>query len=280
MHEYTVTNKDIVKFKVWLLENERSELTVEKYLRDVSCLLTFLNGNPLTKQSLIEYKQSLINDYKPTSVNSMLASINSLFRFLNLNFLCLKQLKIQRKVYLAEDKELTRNEFIRLVNTANAEKNERLSLIIQTICGTGIRVSELKFITVEAVKRGEAVVDLKGKRRVVFIIPKLKSKLLTYISKKNITNGSIFISKKGNPVSRCNVWREMKDLCEQAGVDKNKVFPHNLRHLFARTFYGIEKDIVRLADILGHSNVNTTRIYIMTTCKEHSKQMQNMRLII
>ena len=280
MQQFTITKQNVFNFKTWLLENERSELTVEKYIRDVNFFISFLSGNSLTKQSLINFKQHLIESYKPASVNSMIASVNSFLRFINLNSMCLKQLKIQRKIYLSEDKELTKAEFLRLVDTANREKNERLSLIIQTICATGIRVSELKFITVEGVKSGETTVDLKGKRRVVFIVPKLRSKLLAYIQKKGIKCGAIFITKSGAPVSRCNVWREMKALCEEAGVNKNKVFPHNLRHLFARTFYGIEKDIVRLADILGHSSVNTTRIYVMTTSKEHSKQMQNMRLIL
>ncbi|MBR3804175.1 MAG: tyrosine-type recombinase/integrase [Clostridia bacterium] len=280
MQQFTITKQNVFNFKTWLLENERSELTVEKYIRDVNFFISFLSGNSLTKQSLIDFKKRLIESYKPASVNSMIASVNSFLRFSNLNSMCLKQLKIQRKIYVSEDKELTKAEFLRLVDTANREKNERLSLIIQTICATGIRVSELKFITVEGVKSGETTVDLKGKRRVVFIVPKLRNKLLAYIQKKGIKYGAVFVTKSGAPVSRSNVWREMKALCEESGVNKNKVFPHNLRHLFARTFYGIEKDIVRLADILGHSSVNTTRIYVMTTSKEHSKQMQNMRLII
>jgi integrase/recombinase XerD len=169
---------------------------------------------------------------------------------------------------------------VRLVNTAKQKGNERLNLIIQTICGTGIRVSELQFITVEAVQKGEATVSCKNKTRTVFIVRDLQKKLLRYIKKKGINTGSVFVTRHGKPISRCNIWREMKSLCKQAGVSPDKVFPHNLRHLFARTFYGIEKDIAKLADILGHTSINTTRIYIITTGAEHRRKMENMRLII
>lgn len=169
---------------------------------------------------------------------------------------------------------------MRLINTAKKTGNERLNLLIQTICGTGIRVSELQYITVEAVKCGEAVVSLKGKTRSVFIIKELQKKLLRYAAGQSIASGAIFITRSGKPMSRTNIWREMKNLCEQADVNPQKVFPHNLRHLFARTFYGIEKDIAKLADILGHSSINTTRIYIITTGNEHRQRMENMRLII
>ena len=181
---------------------------------------------------------------------------------------------------LSRRKKLTKAEYLRLVNTAKQKGNERLNLLIQTICGTGIRVSELQYITVEAVKCGEAVVSLKGKTRTVFIVKELKQKLLRYAAEQKISSGAIFITRSGKPMSRTNIWREMKSLCEQAGVNPQKVFPHNLRHLFARTFYGIEKDIAKLADILGHSSINTTRIYIITTGNEHRQRMENMRLII
>ena len=169
---------------------------------------------------------------------------------------------------------------MRLVNTAKQKGNERLYLLLQTICTTGIRVSELQYITVEVVKCGEAVVSLKGKTRSVFIVRQLQKKLLRYIAEQNIRSGAVFITRSGKPMSRSNIWREMKSLCVQAGVNPDKVFPHNLRHLFARTFYGVEKDIAKLADILGHNSINTTRIYIITTGNEHRKQMENLRLII
>ena len=174
----------------------------------------------------------------------------------------MKSIKLQRQIYCPEEKELTKAEYMRLVNTAKQKGNERLNLLIQTICGTGIRVSELQYITVEAIKCGEAIVSLKGKTRSVFIVRELQKKLLRYAAEQKITTGAIFITRSGKPMSRTNIWREMKNLCEQAGVSPNKVLPHNLRHLFARTFYGIEKDIAKLADILGRSSINTTRIYI------------------
>ena len=191
-----------------------------------------------------------------------------------------KILKATTTDLLPEEKELTKAEYVRLINAAKHKKNERLSLLIQTICGTGIRVSELQYITVEAVKSGEAVVSLKGKTRTVFIVRELRQKLLRYAAEQEIKSGLIFITRTGKPLSRTNIWREMKSLCEQAGVNPQKVFPHNLRHLFARTFYGIEKDIAKLADILGHSSINNTRIYIIATGNEHRKRMENMRLIV
>lgn len=206
--------------------------------------------------------------------------IYSLFSFLGWTDCRVKSIKLQRQIYCPEEKELTKAEYMRLVNTAKQKGNERLNLILQTICGTGIRVSELQYITVEAVKNGEAVVSLKGKTRTVFLVKELKKKLLRYTAEQNISSGSVFITRTGKPISRTNIWREMKGLCEQADVNPQKVFPHNLRHLFARVFYGIEKDIAKLADILGHSSINTTRIYIISTGNEHRRRMENMRLII
>ena len=210
----------------------------------------------------------------------MLASLNSLFAFLGWNDCKVKVIKIQRQIYCPEEKELTKAEYVRLINAAKYKKNERLSLLIQTICGTGIRVSELEYITVETVRRGEATVSCKGKTRSVFIVKDLKKKLLRYAAEQEIKSGMIFVTKSGKPINRTNIWREMKALCKDANVNTQKVFPHNLRHLFARTFYGIEKDIAKLADILGHSSINTTRIYIISTGMEHRRRMENMHLII
>ena len=276
-----ITTETLEQFKQYLIEEEKSAATVEKYLRDTAAFVVFLTEREVTKELVIEYKQKLIDaGYAVRSINSMLASINSLFSFLGWNDCKVKAIKLQRQIFCSEDKELTKAEYIRLINAAKQKKNGRLNLIIQTICGTGIRVSELQFITVEAVKRGEATVNCKGKIRTVFIVKTLKKKLLQYAEEKHITAGAIFITRTGKPVSRTNIWREMKSLCEQANVNPNKVFPHNLRHLFARTFYGIEKDIAKLADILGHSSINTTRIYIISTGDEHRKRMENMRLVI
>lgn len=276
-----LTNEAIDCFKKHLQEEEKSENTVEKYLRDVRAFAIYLNGAEVTKETVIAYKNKLLaENYAIRSINSMLASLNSLFSFLGWIDCKVKSIKLQRQIYCPEEKELTKAEYMRLVNTAKQKGDERLNLILQTICGTGIRVSELQYITVEAVKRGEATVSLKGKTRTVFIVKELKKKLLRYTAEQNISSGSIFITRSGKPMSRTNIWREMKGLCEQAGVNPQKVFPHNLRHLFARTFYGIEKDIAKLADILGHSSINTTRIYIISTGNEHRQRMENMRLII
>ena len=275
-----ITNSMIGNFESYLRSDEKSDNTIEKYLRDVRMFSMFTEAREISKAVVMEFKASLMENYEITSANSMIAAVNAFLRFMGWVDCCIKQFKVQKKAFCSEDKELTKAEYIRLVNTAKQKGNERLNLILQTICGTGIRVSELQFITVEAVHKGEAIVSCKNKTRTVFIVRELKKKLLNYIKAKGITTGCIFITKSSKPMSRCNIWREMKALCEQAGVSPDKVFPHNLRHLFARTFYGIEKDIAKLADILGHSNINTTRIYIITTGAEHKRKMENMRLII
>lgn len=276
-----ISEKTIKDFCIYMLEEEKSLATIEKYLRDIKAFYIYLAGQECSKETVISYKKKLIDEgYAPRSINSMLASLNSFFSFIGRDDLKVKSIKLHRQAFCPEDKELTKDEYKRLVYAANKKGNERLSLIIQTICGTGIRVSELKFITVEAAKNGEAVVSLKGTTRSVFIVKELKRKLLAYAKENKIKSGSIFITRTGKPVSRTNIWREMKQLCKAANVNPNKVFPHNLRHLFARTFYGIEKEIAKLADILGHSSIDTTRIYIISTGTEHRRHMENMRLII
>ena len=278
--ERIIKNSMIGDFKSYLRSDEKSDNTIEKYIRDVKAFCMFTGSGEINKSVVMGFKASLVENYEITSANSMIAAVNAFLRFMGWVDCCIKQFKVQKKAFCSEEKELTKEEYIRLVNTAKQKGNERLNLILQTICGTGIRVSELQFITVEAVRKGEAVVSCKNKTRTVFIVRELQKKLLNYIKAKGITIGCIFITKSGKPMSRCNIWREMKALCKQAGVSPDKVFPHNLRHLFARTFYGIEKDIAKLADILGHSNINTTRIYIITTGAEHKRKMENMRLII
>ena len=278
--ERQLNKEQIRKFEAYLLSEERSAATVEKYLHDIRVFYSFINGPELTKTAVMEYKSHLLTKYTVTSANSMLAALNAFFRYLGLYELCVKQYKIQKSAFCPEEKELTRAEYLRLLEAARRGGNERLNLIIQTICGSGIRVSELEYITVEAVRRGEAFVNCKGKNRRIFIISELRKRLLQYIKNQNIKSGAVFVTKSGRPVSRHNIWRDMKALCKDAGVSPSKVFPHNLRHLFARTFYGIEKDIAKLADILGHTSINTTRIYIVTTAAEHKRKMENMRLII
>ena len=281
MKERIITEDIITDFRQHLREEEKSDATTQKYIRDVIAFKAFTSETEITKETVITFKQNLVNKgYAVCSINSMLASLNSLFSFLGWSELKVKTIKTQRQIYCPEEKELTKAEYMRLVSTAKQNGNKRLNLILQTICGTGIRVSELQFITVESVRNGEAVVSCKAKTRSVFIVKELKKKLLRYAAEQGIKSGCIFITRTGTPMNRTNIWREMKSLCKQANVNPNKVFPHNLRHLFARVFYGIEKDIAKLADILGHSSINTTRIYIISTGTEHRQRMENMRLIV
>lgn len=280
MSRRKITENVILSFEKYLSKQEKSPSTIEKYIRDVRLFSAFTGNSEITKETVIAYKKHLQENYAVRSVNSMLASINSLFAFLGWHGLNVKSLKLQQQVFCPEEKELTKAEYSRLCAAAKRKHNERLNLILQTICGTGIRVSELQYITVEAVKQGEAVVNCKAKTRSVFIVKALKQKLLRYAAEQNIKSGMIFVTRTGKPISRTNIWREMKALCKEANVNPQKVFPHNLRHLFARVFYGIEKDLAKLADILGHSSINTTRIYIISTGTEHRKKMENMRLIM
>ena len=280
MEGRVITAKMIAEFKEHLILEERSAATIQKYIRDVKAFMAYAQNSAITKETVIAYKKYLQENYAVRSVNSMLASINSFFSFFGWNDLKVKSLKLQQQVFCPEEKELTKGEYTRLCRAAVRKHNERLNLILQTICGTGIRVSELQYITVEAVEHGEAVVNCKAKNRSVFIVKELRQKLLRYAAEQNIKSGMIFATRTGKPISRTNIWREMKALCVEANVNPEKVFPHNLRHLFARVFYGIEKDIAKLADILGHSSINTTRIYIISTGTEHRQRMENMRLII
>lgn len=280
MKKRVIETKKMNEFELYLKEEEKSAATVEKYVRDVKSFSEFAGTSELSRQTVLEYKAKLSTSFAVASANSMIAALNSFFRFCGWLDLCIKQFKVQRQAYCSEEKELTRAEYLRLLNAANQKQNQRLNLIIQTICGTGIRVSELEYITVEALHKGEAVVNCKGKNRRIFIVPELKKKLLRYVKEQRITSGTVFVTRSGKPVSRNNIWKEMKSLCEEARVAPSKVFPHNLRHLFARTFYGIEKDIAKLADILGHASINTTRIYIVTTGAEHKRKMEHMHLVI
>ena len=276
-----IINEKIREFEDFLHTEEKSKNTIEKYIHDVTAFCSYAKEQPLSKKTAVEYKEMLLNrGYAISSINSMIASINSFFMFIGMEYIRLKSIKEQKKIFCSEEKELTKSEYERLVHTAECNNNHRLSLIIQTICGTGIRVSELEYITIEAIQKGKAVVSCKGKRRVIFIVKNLQKKLLQYAKERGIRTGSIFITRNGHPISRTNIWRDMKKLCKKAQVNPDKVFPHNLRHLFARVFYSIEKDIAKLADILGHSNMNTTRIYIMSTGAEHRSFMEQMRLII
>lgn len=280
MKDRKIMTQKVKEFEDFLRNEERSTATIEKYMRDVRSFIKFIESREISKQTVMEYKSYLGQSYAVSSANSMIAALNSFLRFCEWHGLCVKQFKVQRQIYCPEEKELSRSEYMRLLRAADQKQNKKLNLIIQTICGTGIRVSELQYITVEALHKGEATVNCKGKNRRIFIVSELKKKLLAYVKEQQIKSGAVFITKKGLPISRNRIWKDMKSLCKDAGVAPSKVFPHNLRHLFARTFYGIEKDIAKLADILGHASINTTRIYIVTTGEEHRRRMEHMRLII
>lgn len=270
----------ISAFITYLQGEEKSTATVEKYAHDIRVFATFVGQEPITKEAVLRYKNGLRERYAVASANSMLAALNTFFRFCGWIELCVRRFRVQREAYCPAEKELTREEYKRLLGAASAVGKERLNLVIQTICGTGIRVSELQYVTVEALAKGEATVDCKGKIRRILLVPELCRKLRRYADQNGIRSGCIFIGKNGRPLNRSQIWREMKELCQRANVLPSKVFPHNLRHLFARTFYGLEKDIAKLADILGHTSINTTRTYITTTCDEHKRKILNMHLIL
>lgn len=260
--------------------DERCINTQKQYRRDIMQFFKWLDVRELEKRSVIEYKEYLEMENSPVTVNVKLTAINGFFSFLGREDLRVKQLKIQRKVYCNEDRELSKAEYMKLIKTAKGMGNVKLALIIQTIGSIGIRVSELEYITVEALMRGKAHISLRGKNRIVLIPNKLKKALLPYIRQNKLQSGSIFTTRSGKPLDRSNIWRMMKNLCEVAGVESGKVFPHNLRHLFARVFYAIDKDIAKLADVLGHSNINTTRIYIMSNGYEHRYLIESLNLIL
>lgn len=270
---------DVERFGKHLLQEERSKVTVEKYLRDVRSLLVFAAGQEVSKELTMAYKEFLIQSkYAVRSINSMLAAVNSFLAFIGRNECRVKSIKAQKEVYCSQERLLTKSEYIRLLDAAR--NRPRLFLLLQTICGTGIRISELSFFTVEAIEKGEVVVRCKGKTRTILIPKKLRTLLRQYAKQRHIDHGAIFCTRSGRPLDRSNVWTDMKKLCDAANVSPAKVFPHNLRKLFARTFYKVEKDIAKLADVLGHSSINTTRIYIMTAGWEHQKKIDRLGLVI
>ncbi|MBQ3256553.1 MAG: tyrosine-type recombinase/integrase [Oscillospiraceae bacterium] len=279
MNDRRITKAMLAQYRAYLESREKSANTVQKYMRDMNKFHTYAGDSTISKSSVIAYKEHLARHYRYVSINSMLAAVNSFFIFIGWQDLCVKQFKIQKKAFCSAEEELTKEEYKRLVAAAERKNNERLSLVLQTICGTGMRISELQFVTLEAVRRGVITVNCKGKTRSIMIVSALQKKLLRYAKAKKLTAGALFTTRRGAPLDRSNVWREMKGLCREAGVSETKVFPHNLRHLFARSFYEIKQDIAKLADLLGHSSLNTTRIYIMTTGKEHRRLLERMRLV-
>lgn len=268
------------EYEIYLCEEEKSMNTMKKYVRDVKLFLEHLEEKEISKQQLLLFKEQLIKKYAPSSVNSMLASINKFLEFMQLQFLKIKPVKIQKKVFANPQTELTKEDYQSLLVAAEKSENKRLSRIIQTIGLTGIRVSELEYITVNSLCTGRTIVNCKGKQRTVLIPKQLNKILKDYCREEHIVDGIIFRTKKGKPLDRSNIWKMMKGLCQEAGIAKSKVFPHNLRHLFARTYYNIEKDISKLADILGHADINTTRVYIMDTGKQHEKQINKLSALL
>lgn len=275
-----LTYDAVANYAIHLQEEERSEATIQKYTHDLNAAVDYFSGTELTKARLIEWKKELIGKYATTTVNTVLAAFNSFLKYMGWNDLLVKTLRVQKSMFSDESRELTRNEYFRLIHAAESAGNQRIAMVVQTICSTGIRVSELQFITVEAVHTGRTEIFNKGKRRTVFLPMKLRRTLARYIKENNFKEGPVFVTRTGKPLNRSNIWRDMKNLCESAGVAPNKVFPHNLRHLFARTYYSVEKDISRLADILGHSSINTTRIYTMESGTVHAHQIERLGLII
>ena len=274
----TITQSNITDFKTFLNSEEKSKATVEKYVHDVKLFSEWIKDREVTKQGVLEYKNILIGSYSPKSVNVIISALNSFFKYKGWYDCCVKALKIQKQIFISQEKELTKKEYESLLKAA--QNNRRLYLLMQTICSSGIRVSELRYVTVEAVKKRQAQINSKGKMRIVILPQKLCEMLMDYARTKKIMQGSIFVTKSGKPLDRSNIWSDMKRLCKIANVNPKKVFPHNLRHLFARTYYSVQKDIVRLSDILGHSRIDTTRIYTMETGEVHRQQIQRLGLLL
>ena len=263
-----------------LQEDERSPATIENYLRHIRAFAAWAGGQAVTKDLATQWKEHLISQYRPGTVNTMLVSLNRFFAFLGWYDCQVKTLRIQRRLFREESKELTRAEYERLVSAAQASGRERLVLLLETICSTGIRVSEVKYITVEALKLGKAEISLKGKIRTILLPNKLCRKLLKYAKKQKTVSGEVFLTRNGKGMSRKQIWAEMKSICAKAKVAATKVFPHNLRHLFARVFYKACRDVAKLADVLGHSSMETTRIYLISTGIEHAHTLERLRLIL
>ncbi len=276
----SMITSNLSDFLQYLCREERSAGTREKYLRDIHAFAVWLGEKEVTKQNVLDWKAHLQQEnYAPATINSMLAAVNAFFRFMHWDECRVKALRIQRRAFRDTARELTKQEYDLLVRTARGLGNERLALVMETICATGIRVSEVKYITAEAVRCGRVEISLKGKIRTILLPGKLCRKLRKYAEKQKIASGEIFLTRSGASLSRRQIWAEMKRLCRRAGVAPSKVFPHNLRHLFAMAFYRASRDIAKLADVLGHSSIETTRIYLMTTGTEHVRLMEQLHLV-
>ncbi len=277
---HDIKQSDLNAYAVYLQKEERAQNTIAKYQSDISAFLDWACGKAVDKQTVMAYKEQLLaNGKAPGTVNGTLAALHGFFAFMGWHDCRVKYLKIQRRIFCDTKRELSREEYTRLVQAAQKRGDLRLSLLLQTICATGVRVSELQYLTAEAVQNGKVQISLKGKIRVILIPGKLQKKLLQYAKKQKIASGEIFITKSGKGMSRRQIWSEMKRLCKDAGVAQGKVFPHNLRHLFARSYYKLCKDIVMLADVLGHSSIETTRIYLITTITRHQKILDQLGFV-
>lgn len=280
MSRNILTMDQLVLFQQHLAGEEREQSTIEKYIREIRFFQTWLTGRLVTTEIVASWKSYLRTEgYQPETINSKLSALNKFFKFVGWQEYRMKYLKIQRKLFRGTEKELTKAEYIRLLETANSGGKVRLALLIETICATGIRVSEVKYITAETIQAGRAEIALKGKIRTILLPGKLCRKLQKYARKQKITSGEIFLTRSGKGISRRQIWAEMKALCKKANVAPSKVFPHNLRHLFARTFYRACRDVAKLADVLGHSSIETTRIYLISTGVEHARQLERLGLI-
>ncbi len=280
MAENRITEEQITGFAKHLRQAERSPGTIENYLRHVRAFTAWLDDRPVTKEAAAGWKAHLIDKgYCPSTINAMLGGLNRFFDFVGWKKYQVKALRLQRRLFREDSRELTRAEYDRLIAAARAMGRERLALLMETICATGIRVSEVQYLTVEAVERGKAEISLKGKIRTILIPGKLRKKLLKFAHKNKTASGEIFLTRNGKGMSRKQIWAEMKAICKAAGVEASKVFPHNLRHLFARTFYKVCRDVAKLADVLGHSSIETTRIYLISTGAEHAKELERLGLV-
>ena len=275
-----LTRELLITYRLHLRTEEHAPGTIEKYLRDLRALSLWLEERRLTKELAAEWKAHLLSaGYMPVTINSMLAALNTFLRFIGLEDCRVRALRVQRRLFQSEERELSRQEYQRLLDTARTLGRDRLALVMETICAAGIRVSEVRYITAEAVREGRTEIALKGKIRTILLPGKLCRKLEKYARQKKITSGELFLTRSGRPMSRKQIWAEMKGVCRAAGVAPSKVFPHNLRHLFARCFYRVSRDVAKLADVLGHSSIETTRIYLISTGAEHARTLDQLRLI-
>lgn len=279
--KHTMNTDMLEQFRQAMIEEEKAAATLEKYIRDVKAFIQFVETyGYVDKEVVIAYKEQLLAEYTSASVNSMLAAVNSFLKEMGWHECVVKALKVQKDAFRAPEKDLSKEEYYRLLDTARKNGKERLYLLMQTICATGIRVGELKSITVESLYTGRASVRSKGKSRTILLPARLCGKLKKYVRERKIGSGSVFVTRSGRPLDRSNICHEMKALCEEAEVPKEKIFPHNLRHLFACTYYAVKKDLTHLADLLGHSNINTTRIYTLVSEKEQAKQIEVLGLVV